>query len=726
MKYSGYQISFTRGGNAVRSGLTVSVLDTGYAEVVLLNGMYQAGLANPVSSTVFAGLANGVLPFWCVEEELIIKVSDSVDGVDKYFYGVKSGVSGLKLEEGVVRVVSDTFNKKVSTSHGVKVPSGVGIVTITADDPMKSCYTVLYPECKKRGIPFTLAMPSMISFISPAGAEDNPERSQARATDEQIKEMLLNGNTYYYHSTSHANWRADDLNWFINEAVYGAYAGDVLPALDPDSLMYDETDREGLTPGDRVAARIALDGTWSGAGAREIRPQGFMPNGQWFKMGEVEALSVDSPEFEAAYARWNRSMMIHGGRKISPVPQPSQVIRLGITDNTLARNKAYIDEAIATGGAVHFFSHEFLASGESYNTAGAGSAKNASAYPYNGTYNSGTDTYAAGQSTQSVPYTDLTGLLDYIQTKVKAGTLVALGCGAAMVADVGTPTNLAGNGDMSKANGDGNVVGSSIPIPSGWSTIKEASALSFGCTNTIAATGDRPYISVLRTGAASPLQTFVRSGWWTTFNKTNKCETFLLRGKVRTRQGILKPRIMIYGANEAITQSVAGVPENVYSPQPLIDYDKPVGGLFDYELARIELSGTNYENCGLVEIALNDEQPVTDLGGTPNLCSVPSNAHGLVAGDIFRFQGMANYTGTYVVHETTTTNTIVFASAYTPETVGAADYIVKLTWKYVVIPFTLPTPIKRCAVLLSITGESGASTSQVEYADMEIVEAGVR
>lgn len=95
-----YQLWFSRGGNVVRSGLVVNIYNTDLQLVTCYNAIGQAGISNPVTDNAFSAMANGVIKFFSYETELIVSTVDSQDGVTKWYYGITTSVSEIKLEEG--------------------------------------------------------------------------------------------------------------------------------------------------------------------------------------------------------------------------------------------------------------------------------------------------------------------------------------------------------------------------------------------------------------------------------------------------------------------------------------------------------------------------------------------------------------------------------------------------------------------------------------------------
>jgi hypothetical protein len=101
---------------------------------------------------------------------------------------------------------------------------------------------------------------------------------------------------------------------------------------------------------------------------------------------------------------------------------------------------------------------------------------------------------------------------------------------------------------------------------------------------------------------------------------------------------------------------------------------------------------------------------------------VLANTHGLVTGDLFEFISFANYTAVYAVHSTSTAHKIVFTATYAAETVGDADHVHKLNWTPFTIPFALPKPLSRIAIVLSSGAYYGAS--EIDFADIVLEQNG--
>lgn len=572
----------------------------------------------------------------------------------------------------------------------VRVPSGTGLLVLWADDPIKTAYTVLFAECKKRGIPITLGVTSTISSLGPVGYSAPPLTDYlVRVSDAQLAEMLLKGGaSFIYHSTSHGQWSGQsDKAWFKNEAVLGADIHQALPGLV--GITTTNIDRAGLTPGDRISAQIPTQLSYGPTSEMYMSAQGFMPPGEWYEAGESDSIGWDSEYWDILRAKWGQCLMMYGGRSFQPIGaiQPT-CLRHTIVDKTTAQIQAIIDAAIATGTCVHMYCHEFLTSG------GAGSG------------------YVSQVYSSALTNADLVTILNYIQTKMEAGTLKVLGGGAAMVAEVGTAINLLENGNMGTMSW-----ADPTAKPRGWARLRYQEASNVTLGRRAATSVDLAHVYIDRTNAAN---TGTMMGWYTTYERFDHCESFLLRGKVRAKSGGNKPRILIYGGLSSDTLKIKDGTRSFEA----IDIQNHAGsltGLFNQLLYQYEFDGTDAKLVSLtVEPALDNTQDVVDEGG--GLCSVLATNHGLVAGDLFIFVGLDNYPLVYAVHASTTANKIYFAATYAAETIHDSDHIHKANWVPFTIPFGLPKPLSRIAIVLS--AGALAANSEIGYADIVLEQNG--
>lgn len=366
----------------------------------------------------------------------------------------------------------------------VRVPDNAGIVVMMCDDPLRNSYAVAYREMRRRGIPFTLNTPGVMSSFVPLGVETD----YVRMTDEQFTEILTRGGgTYIFHSNSHQFppgktastdvWDSYDneLSWWKNEVLYADYgqrAGAITRPHQP------TIDLGGLNPGARAAAILAAiqsiadwaadtydSGTirkhvnriWQSNKETAIEPvygsadwdlyylcsstttaewvtaQGFAAPGHWMLPGGVVDMPLDSKFFSELTKRWGRNVMLYQGKPGLPIPHQQQgdVFRKyeGIPSdlNTDDQNKAFIDRVIANKSIGVFFSHEWLDDGETTSTDGGGSAKPGKTPNTDGTR---TPTFAK-----------LIVFLDYLKEKMDSGDVVAMGLGGAFVAERGTPVD---------------------------------------------------------------------------------------------------------------------------------------------------------------------------------------------------------------------------------------------------------------------------------------------
>jgi len=650
----------------------------------------------------------------------------------------------------------------------VRVPSGVGLLAFWADDPLKTSYTVLFAECKKRGIPITLGIPSTMSSLAPAGTESVALYGLLRATDAQVSEMCLKGGAgFVYHSTSHGSFSGQsDKAWFKNEVALGADIGQSLPGLV--GITTTGIDRANLTPGDRISDQIPTQLSYGPTEECYLSAQGFLDPGEWYNAGESDSVEADNEYWDILRAKWGPCVMMYGGRHLQPIGaiQP-MCLRHTITDKTTAEIQAIIDAAIATGTCVHMYCHEFLTSGA------AGSGKVDQVY------------------SSSISNANLVTILNYIQTKMEAGTLKVLSAGAALVAEVGTVINLLENGDLGKMSWIDPTV-----KPGGWARLRYAESNSASLGRRAATANDLAHVYMDRgtagyyevitldvapavdwaagdviTGQTSTktsvcvvklttLTYLVRSrtgnytlgevvgvtgnndkladqgaahptfavpangsntlaGWYTTFDRFDDCESFLLRGKVRVWSGLNKPRILIYGGTTSDTLKLKDGTA-VYAANDIQNHVGSLTGLLNQLLYKYEFDGVDAKSVAVTETALDNTQNVVDEGG--GLCSVLAGSNTLVAGDLIWFNAFANYTGVYTVHATSTVNKIVFTATYAAETVGNGDVINKLTWIPFTIPFALPKPLSRIAIVLS-SGALGTA-SEIDFADIVLEQNG--
>jgi len=590
----------------------------------------------------------------------------------------------------------------------VRVPSGVGVLVLWADDPLKTSYTVLFAECKKRGIPISLCIPSTMSSLAPAGTEAGAVWGLLRATDAQVAEMCLKGGAgFVYHSTSHGQFSGQsDKGWFKNEVALGADIDQSLPGLTGLSELR-EIDRANLTPGDRISAQIPTQLSYGPATEMYLSAQGFVAPGQWYEAAEADSVNTDNEYWDILRAKWGQYATMYGGRYFQPIGamQPmalrhTMAIGSSGETKTTANILSIIDAAIASGTCVNLYCHEFLTSG------GEGSEKPAKS------------SYSA-----KIPNADLVTILNYIQTKMEAGTLKVLSFGASCVAETGTAINLLENGDLGKMSWNDPTV-----KPSGWARLRYQEASNATLGRRAATAGDLAHVYIDRTANAN---TGTLMGWYTVFDRFDNCESFLLRGKVRIKSGGNKPRILIYGGLSSDTLKIKDG-STVFEATDIQNHAGSLTGLFNQLLYKYEFDDADARTAPLVEYNLDNTQNVVDesiddaqhLGPTlgAGICSVLASTHGFVSGDLVWFHGFDALTSVYLIDANTTASKIYFKATYAAEAVQDGDTAHKVNWTPFTIPFGLPKPLSRIAIVLSVGATSG--TSEIGFADIVLEQNG--
>lgn len=446
----------------------------------------------------------------------------------------------------------------------IRVPKGVGVITIQADDPLKTSYSVLYTEAKKRGIPITLIIPSMMSSLDVGGADPD----LIRATDAQIAEMICKGGACpVFHSTSHDQWQADDLAWFKNEVLHNANYGDIKTTRTARADRWWDLDVAD-TPGDLIGAALQVTDFFetNGTGATHVDHEGFVPPGQWYDSGEAPDLLADSKYWDALREKWGRAFTLPGGGYIQSMPFDNHMDRIAPADAAggydTTKYQALIDAIIDGGQIAHIYWHEWLDNGETGAT-GEGSA------------NAGKDPY-----TFFVLYDRLTGLLDAVQTAVKAGRLIVLGFGASAYIEEGEPVNL-----LPSLRAQGFQDNS---LPGGWGAIFYSGSIGTYLSHKFDGKWamDGPFLRVNRNGEAADRDI----GWWHV-GQSQGCQSYILSGYARVTSGAEKPKIIIYGALPEDHLTVDGT--RMDRPTRITTGTETVGGLLTQPLYSYTMNGTD-------------------------------------------------------------------------------------------------------------------------------------
>jgi hypothetical protein len=468
-------------------------------------------------------------------------------------------------------VIAGTNVERIGYNFPIQIPDGVAVISIISDDPILTAHSVLYQECKKRGIPITLSTPSMISSLSPI--------QLYHATPLQLAEMLCKGgSTYAYHSTSHWQWQGhSDDPWFTREVAEGhSYGGsgtvrDLLgpPPVNP---AYGRTQTVVETPGDVVAAIIQASGTaifdTSDVGAEYITADCFHAPGQWYEDGEVEALVPGSEYWQILRNEWGESVVLEGASWVQSIPTNKRHDRqtIGSYSNSSQLVNA-LDGVVEVGGAAHYFAHEWLAVGET------GGTNEGSARP-------GQEAY-----TDAILNATLVTFLDAIEDHVQAGNLIVMGSGAIANAVRGTPLNLISNSDFTI---DHHTSASGVE---GWGRVSDKSSTEITELYKGSDSG-HDYVLINKKTRT------VRIGFYTFGENMTDTEAFLITGWVKVSTGTTDPQIVIYGGDAAAvpTRTISSSVTRMVEPADKYDEDAagqaPLGGLMSQPLYTYEFDGT--------------------------------------------------------------------------------------------------------------------------------------
>jgi len=478
-------------------------------------------------------------------------------------FGVRPRYSMDKYDTEIANLTADTKYNETSALP-IRVPEGVGILTIQVDDPLKTSYTVLYAEAKKRGIPITLVIPSMMSSLD----ADGVGAALIRATDIQVAEMISKGGACpVYHSTSHDQWQANDNGWFKNEVAYNCEYGDTKTTRTAKATRWWEL-AVADTPGDLIAAQIQANGFFDtdSTGATHITFEGFIAPGQWYEAGEAGDVTSLSDYWDILRTKWGKAFILPGGNYIQQHPD-HQMGRVTIADAAGGYTEAKmvnLIEAITLGGGVcHIYSHEFLDNGET-GAAGEGSA-NAGENPYS----------------YYVDYDHLVALLNAVYTAVEDGKLMVLGFGASTYVERGTPVNLL----QSLRGEDFQDVG----LAAGWGAIYYSGSTTTYCNHrdTGVNASDGPKLLINRQAEVADRTI----GWWHNGEITTGCQQFILSGWSRINSGTADPKIVIYGGTGTDNLTVAG--SIINRPTVITTGTEAVGGVFTKPLYSYTLDGTD-------------------------------------------------------------------------------------------------------------------------------------
>jgi len=446
----------------------------------------------------------------------------------------------------------------------IRVPKGVGVMTIQADDPLKTSYSVLYTEAKKRGIPITLVIPSMMSSLDVGGADPD----LIRATDAQIAEMICKGGACpVFHSTSHDQWKADDLTWFKNEVLYNANYGDKKTSR---TYRADGWWDLGVadTPGDLIGAALQVTDFFetNGTGATHVDHEGFVPPGQWYDSGEAPDLAANSEYWDVLREKWGRAFILPGGGYIQSIPFDNHMDRIAPADAaggySAAKYELLVNAIIDGGQIAHLYWHDFMDNGET-GANGEGSA-NPGKPPY----------------TYFVLYDRLIGLLDAVQSAVKAGRLIVLGFGASSYIEQGEPVNLLPS-LRSECFQD-------VTLATGWGAIFHSGSISTYLSHHDSGVNARsgPQFRVNRMGEAESRDI----GWWHV-GQSQGCQSYILSGYAKKLTGSAKPKVVIYGALPEDHLTVDG--NRIDRATRITTSTETVGGLLAQPLYSYVMDGTD-------------------------------------------------------------------------------------------------------------------------------------
>ncbi|HIJ71773.1 MAG TPA: hypothetical protein HPP87_10485 [Planctomycetes bacterium] len=625
------------------------------------------------------------------------------------------------MSNGLYRVENDETRQSVEYNYDlpVRVPDNVGVVCLVADDILQTSYVVLYRECLKRGIPFSVAVPSIMSNSEPIGCESVETVHYTRATDEQLAMMVTRGGACFLnHSLSHGDWESStDTDWFYNEICcgvdYQAEMGEIY-----NHALSDTIDRENKTVGDRIADVIQDTSSnvcfeTDDTGALYLSSQGFAMLGTWWQDGEGEAVNMDNTFWNVLHAKYGKAVTFDDGDYFWRIPRTTPYTkRVDFASLAASTVTDMIDQCIETGTAIELYAHEFLDSGETYDGDGDGSQK------------AGKTGWTSAD--QTVEYTDLTTILDYIETKVNAGTLKAMGLAGAMVAERGTPVNMLMADDFTYTKYNDSL------IPTGWGIVRPDTDCN--PLHVEAGTGDdtTPYVSIDR-GAS---ETDNNIGWWTMFQNNTKCESFMLTGKFRVASGLNEPLIRIFGATNDAPATHTGSSVSLHQVLSVEDGTLDDAGLFAQPLyvydfsGAVDLSGNTVRARSIIALNLDDSQNFATENGGDSTSVLVDETDGdyasLSVGSYISFKTTTNYTSVYEVEaieedtpgagQTKVTFSATFDGA--GEAVDNGDYIVIMDWIPFRIPFNLPKPLSRCGIILSCGAQTG--TSPIHYADVKV------
>lgn len=278
----------------------------------------------------------------------------------------------------------------------IYVPENVGVLTFESDDLLITTWTVLYTECRKRGIPITLVVPGIWSMM--IGGQFN------LCTDEQVGRMVCDGGAeLVYHSLSHWHWQ-DDLSWYKYETVMGCKYGTGPAIANHPECNFVESPIE-----DRIAAVLQQETFFesNGHGAELIRVKGFCPPGHWYGYDKVG--SFDSRDERMVWTMQHYKAFFGFGcsARFQNIPAGRRQVRLTYTDLTQQQRLNLIDQLAGSNMVCHMYAHEWL------DPNGHGSMSDGGAYSWN------------------VSYGDLTELLDAMEEKIENGTLIVMSGSAA-------------------------------------------------------------------------------------------------------------------------------------------------------------------------------------------------------------------------------------------------------------------------------------------------------
>uniref|UniRef100_A0A6M3K1P0 Uncharacterized protein n=1 Tax=viral metagenome TaxID=1070528 RepID=A0A6M3K1P0_9ZZZZ len=417
---------------------------------------------------------------------------------------------------------AEVFTRVLAPRTPIYVPEGVGVVCVQSDDNLISNYNTLYPECRVRGIPFSLLTPARGTKVGGGGyyfSGLNGDSYDICDAQEIARMVIRGGADVVWHSRSHGtSWPTTWAEYF-DEVTKGCFYGS-------GATINDVGDEISAPLEELIGAEydnVVLDAT---LGMTHIPATIFASPGGWATAAGMWQYNHDSDYYRLVESYFAGMVGAHhkigdeGSHAFGDLRESS---RFGISTIDDTGQKAIVNMAANTGGACSVFSHEWLTSG------GVGSG----ATPY----------------ADNVTHDELIGMLDEIVDLRAALTIVVVGASALPWLRRGTRnnSNILLNGDVAAQTYD------NAALPQNWTKVTGTTNLTWETTTGGPLSGTKRWLQVDCSGSGQ------NSHGWKTYAILNSAHRhWIFRGYLRVvNDGAWRPRIKVLWGAPA---SVSGTP----------------------------------------------------------------------------------------------------------------------------------------------------------------------